>query len=225
MPRTVRDVMTKLVLVAPLDAGYTELVRLMHDWRVSALPIVDADGGIAGIVSEADLLRKGDHDLFEWHLLEGPRRRAERRKAVARTAKDLMTSPAIVLRSTATPSEAARLMREKRLKHVPVTDDRGRVLGMISRVDLLTVFLRGDEAIRDDVLELCARHGAGGGAVTVEVADGVVRLEGSVVLRSERERLVEQAQVTDGVVGVDTEGLQFLVDDAMYPVGPMPWGV
>jgi CBS domain-containing protein len=223
MARTVRDVMTKLVVVAPLDAGYTDLVRLMHDYRVSAIPIVGEDGAIAGVVSEADLLRKGDPELFEWHLIEGPHRRAERRKAAARTARDLMTAPAVVIAPTATSTEAAHLMRERELKHLPVVDERGRVLGVISRVDLLSVFLRGDEAIREDVLGLVRFAGADASAVDVEVLHGVVRLEGSVGFRSDLERLLDRTRSIDGVVDIEAAGLDFREDDTVRPVSPVPW--
>ena len=223
MTRAVRVVMTKLVVVAPIEAGYTELVRLMHDYRVSALPIVGDDGAIVGVVSEADLLRKGDPELLEWHLIEGPHRRAERRKAAARTARDLMTSPAVVISPSASTSEAAHLMRTRGLKHLPVVDDHGRVLGVVSRVDLLSVFLRGDEAVREDVLDLVRIAGADACAVDVEVLDGVVRLEGSIALRSERDRLVEGARTVDGVVDVEGTALDFREDDLMRPVSPVPW--
>ena len=223
MVRTVRDVMTKLVVVAPLDAGYTDLVRLMHDYRVSALPIVGDDGAIVGIVSEADLLRKGDHELFEWHLIDGRHRRADRRKAAARTARDLMTAPPIVIEPGATTAEAAHVMRQRNLKHLPVIDARGRVLGMLSRVDLLSVFLRGDEAIREDVLELVRLAGIDAPAVDVEICDGVVQLEGDIAFRSDRDRLVHRTRSVDGVVDIEAGGLDFREDDTVRPVSPVPW--
>jgi CBS domain-containing protein len=223
MVRTVRDVMTKLVVVAPIDAGYTDLVRLMHDYRVSAVPIVGDDGTIAGVVSEADLLRKDDPELFEWHLIDGPHRRIERRKAAARTARDLMTSPATVIGPRATTSDAAHEMRRRNLKHLPVVDDRGRVVGVVSRVDLLSVFLRGDAAIREDVLELVRLAGADACAVDVDVVDGVVRLDGSVGFRSDRDRLVHRTRSVDGVVDVEAAGLDFREDDTVEPVSAVPW--
>jgi CBS domain-containing protein len=223
MTRVVRDVMTKLVVVAPIDASYTDLVRLMHDYRVSALPIVGDDGAIVGVVSEVDLIRKGDPELFEWHLIEGPHRRGERRKAAARTARDLMTSPAVVIAPTAPTSEAAHEMRTRNLKHLPVVDDHGRVLGVVSRVDLLSVFLRGDDAIREDVIELAHHIGVDASAVHVEVVDGVVRLDGDVGLRSDRDRLVERSRAVDGVVDVEAAALDFQEDDLVQPVSPVPW--
>jgi CBS domain-containing protein len=223
MVRTVRDVMTKLVVVAPLDAGYTDLVRLMHDYRVSAVPVVGDDGAIVGVVSEADLLRKSDRELFEWHLLDGRHRRADRRKAAARSARDLMTAPAIVIGPGATTGEAAHLMRQRNLKHLPVVDRRDRVLGVVSRVDLLSVFLRGDEAVREDVLELVRLAGADASAVDVEVFDGVVRLEGSIAFRSDRDRLLDRTRSVDGVVDIEAAGLDFREDDLVQPLSPVPW--
>jgi predicted transcriptional regulator len=195
----------------------------MHDYRVSALPIVDDDGAVVGVVSEADLLRKGDPELFEWHVLEGPHRRAERRKATARTARDLMTSPPVVIAPTASIADAAHEMRCRNLKHLPVVDERRHVLGVVSRIDLLSVFLRGDDAIREEVLQLVRRAGADASAVDVGVAHGVVRLEGSVGFRSDRDRLVERARSVDGVVDLDARRLDFIEDDVMQPVSPVPW--
>jgi len=185
--------------------------------------IVDHDGAIVGVVSEADLLRKGDPELFEWHLIEGPHRRAERRKAAARTARDLMTAPPVVLAPTATTAEAAHVMRERNLKHLPIVDDRRHVLGVVSRVDLLSVFLRGDDKIREDVLGLVRIAGADASAVDVEVIDGVVRFHGNIPMRSDRDRLFHRTRSIDGVVDIEAAGLDFIEDDTIQPVSPVPW--
>ena len=124
---------------------------------------------------------------------------------------------------TATTTEAAHEMRRRNLKHLPVVDGRGHVLGIVSRVDLLSVFLRGDDAIREDVLQLLRRAGADASAVDVSVVHGVVRLEGSVGFRSDRDRVVERTRSVDGVVDVDALGLDLVEDDMVQPVSPVPW--
>jgi CBS domain-containing protein len=223
MARTIRDVMTKVVVVAPVSAGYIDLVRLLHDHHVSAVPIVDGDGAILGLVSESDLLLKRDPELHEWHLFEGPHRRTERRKAEARTARDLMTAPAVTIGPDARPSDAAHLMRERGLKHLPVVDERGHVLGIVSRVDLLASFLRGDDAIADDARAVVRDEGAQADDVWVEAHDGVVRLAGRVPFRSVRERIVERVRRVEGVVAAEADGLDHEEDDTIAPVSPVPW--
>jgi CBS domain-containing protein len=223
MRRTVRDVMTRVVVVAPVTAAYKDLVRLMHEYRVSALPIVDDEGAITGVVSEADLLMKRDPELHEWHLFEGPHRRSERRKAAARTARDLMTSPAIAIGPDAETTEAAHLMRERQLKHLPVVDEGGRVVGVVSRIDLLSAFLRSDEALADDAAAVVSRVTQDPEVVVSEVRDGVVRVAGVMRFRSERERLVERLRMLEGVVAVEAGDLDFREDDTIQPVSPVPW--
>jgi CBS domain-containing protein len=134
-----------------------------------------------------------------------------------------MTSPAVVVPPTATTAEAAHLMRERSLKHLPVVDERNHPLGILSRVDLLAVFLRGDDAIREDVLGLVRIAGADASAVDVEVIDGVVRFQGMIPTRSDHDRLLHRTRSVDGVVDVEAAGLDFVEDDTIQPVSPVPW--
>lgn len=223
MSQTVREIMTKTVVGAGVDASYKELVRRMHEHRVSAVPIVDDDGRVSGIVSEADLLAKRDPELFEWHLLEGPHRRHERRKAFARTARELMTSPATTIGPDASVTDAAHLMRERSLKHLPVVDPQGRVLGLVSRVDVLASFLRDDDAIADEVQAFLAERLEDPATVAAEVAEGIVRLGGTVELRTTVRMLTDRLRLLDGVVAVDAEHLDWDVDDTVEPVSTVPW--
>lgn len=223
MTRSVREVMTRSVVAAPLSATFKELVRLMHEFRVSSLPIVGEDDAIVGVVSEGDLLLKRDPDLLEWHLLEGPHRRADRRKALGRVARDLMSAPAVTIGPDATTADAAHLMHEKHMRHLPVVDERGHILGIVSRVDLLAAFLRGDDAIADEVAAYLAGRLADPSAVRVEVRDGVVRLEGEVDRRTLAQRIVDRVRLLDGVVSVDAQHMDWDVDDTVQPVSPVPW--
>ena len=223
MTGTVRDVMTRTVVVTPLGATFKELVRLMHGYRVGSVPVVDKDETIVGVVSEGDLLLKRDPELLEWHLLEGPHRRADRRKALGRVARDLMSAPPITIGPDATTSDAAHLMREKGLNHLPVVDEHRKILGMVSRVDLLAAFLRSDDAVADEVTHFLAGRLQDPDAVWVEVHDGIVRIEGLVEYRTLVQRLVDRIRLMEGVVGVDAERLDWEVDDTVAPVSPVPW--
>jgi CBS domain-containing protein len=223
MTGLVGEVMTRTVVVAPEDAPFKELVRRMHEHRVSALPIVTEDGRLVGIVSEADLIAKRDPDLWDWHLLEGPHRRADRRKALGVVAAEVMTAPAITVGPEAPIAEAAHLLRERRLKHLPVVAPDGRLVGMISRVDVLASYLRSDAAIEEEVDAFLARAIEDPATVRTEVRDGVVRLDGLVELRTIARRLVDRLRLIDGVVAVDADGLEWEVDDTIEPVSSVPW--
>jgi CBS domain-containing protein len=223
MPGIVRDVMTRTVVAAPLGTTFKELVRRMHDYRVGSIPVIGEDETIVGIVTESDLLLKRDPELLEWHLLEGPHRRTERRKALGRVARDLMSAPPLTIAPTASATEAAHLMHEKAVKHLPVVDEHGHILGIVSRVDLLASFLRSDDAIADEVSAFLAARTSDPHAVQVEVRDGVVRMEGLVEHRTLAQRIVDRVRLLDGVVAVEAERLDWEVDDTVQPVSPVPW--
>jgi CBS domain-containing protein len=223
MARTVREVMTRTVVAAPLQATYKDLVRMMHDHRVSAVPVIGETDTIVGIVSEADLLVKRDPGLFESHLLERPQRRHARAKALATVARDLMTAPAITIGPDAGVGEAAHLMREHTLKHVPVVDDRGHVLGIVSRIDLLVSFLRSDDAITDEVSGVIAKEVGDPTAVHVEAHDGLVSLEGLVEFHSFADDIADRIRFIDGVVSVDTARLDWEVDDTAEAASSASW--
>ncbi|GAA3340759.1 hypothetical protein GCM10020358_29520 [Amorphoplanes nipponensis] len=149
---TVRDVMTTAVVTVAEHAPYREVVDLLVGNRFSAVPVVDGSRRVTGVVSEADLLRKIEYAGAEApRLFEGRRRRGERVKATGRTAGDLMSAPPVtVLAGTSLPA-AARLMDAEGVKRLPVVDDGGRLVGIVSRGDLLKVHLRPDDEILADV--------------------------------------------------------------------------
>ena len=221
--RTVREVMTKTVVTAPEEAPFKELVRVMREYRVSALPIVGADGSIVGVVSEADLLLKEAPDVLTPHVFEGKVHREERRKAEGKVARDLMTRPAITIGPDAAVTEAAKMMHERHVKRLPVVDELGRIAGVVSRVDLLADYLRDDAEILEDVRTILYRellieeH-----AVTATVDQGVVRLEGQLERRTMVPSIWDRVRSVEGVVGID-ERLTWQLDDTVRPVSPVPW--
>ncbi|MGZ5289845.1 MAG: CBS domain-containing protein [Actinomycetota bacterium] len=221
--RTVREVMTRTVVTAPEEAPFKELVQVMREYRVSALPIVDADGSIVGVVSEADLLLKEAPDILTPHVFEGKVHREERRKAEGKVARDLMTRPAITIGPDAPVTEAAKMMHERHVKRLPVVDELGRIAGVVSRVDLLADYLRDDAEILEDVRTILYRellieeH-----AVTATVDQGVVRLEGQLERRTMVPSIWDRVRSVEGVVGID-ERLSWQLDDTVIPVSPVPW--
>jgi CBS-domain-containing membrane protein len=224
--RTVSDVMTRTVVVVSESAPFKNVVRRMHEYRVSALPVVDDEGRLVGIVSEADLILKEDPELEEGaRLFEGPHRRHERRKAAGLTSRQLMTSPVVTVGPGATLGEAAGLMHRRAVKRLPVVDGSGRILGILSRADLLKVFLRDDGEIEREVREDVIRRTLwiDPDTVSVAVRDGVARLEGQLERRSLIPMIEQLVTAVEGVVGVE-EHLSFLVDDTVpTPEIPTPW--
>jgi CBS-domain-containing membrane protein len=175
--------MTRDVACAHEDTSYKELVKLLASRRVSAVPVVDSRGHVLGVVSEADLLPKQEQPARPVaRLLSARRRRRDRVKAEATVAAELMTRPAVTVDPLATVTEAARRMHRAGVKRLPVVDVVGRLVGIVSRVDLLSAFLRPEEELRREIVEdvifgdlLMAPN-----RFDVDVQDGVVTLQAAV---------------------------------------------
>lgn len=213
---SVQDVMTTDVVTVDQSAGYKEIVDALAKHAVSALPVVDGDRRVLGVVSEADLLHKMEFAGLEphVHLLERKRRRTARNKATADTARDLMSAPAVVVRPNEPLANVAKLMDAERVKRLPVVDESGRLVGIISRRDLLRVYLRDDEAIRDEIVTqvLLRTLWIEPNTITVEVSRGVVTLSGTVDRRSTVPLVVRLVEGVGGVVDV-VDQLTYHYDD------------
>jgi CBS domain-containing protein len=198
---------------------FKELVMLLAENDVTAVPVVDAADRPMGVVSEADLLRKvsGQADPSGRVLLPHPEA-WERAKAEGARAEELMSAPAVCVRPEWTVAEAARLMAVHDVKRLPVVDETDTLLGIVSRGDLMRVFLRHDDAIRDeisrDVLTRTLRLAPS--AVRVEVREGEVTLSGSVEARSLVPIVVRLCRGVDGGVSV-SERISFRTDDTKDP--------
>jgi CBS-domain-containing membrane protein len=227
--RTVADVMTRTVVMANASTGFKDIVRRMEESGVSALPVVNDQDHLVGIVSEADLLLKEEraNQPTHWRPFERGRRRIERTKAEAIVAALLMTAPVITIGPKATLGQAARLLHQNRVKQLPVVDEEDKIVGIVSRTDLLKVFMRPDEEIQREVAEDVLIHSLAIGphSVRTTVQDGVVTVEGRVEHRSLVPLLIGLVRGVDGVVGVENR-LSFEVDDVhVWPQPLTPWGV
>ena len=198
--------MTKQVHIAGPEAPFKLLVRLIEENRVSAIPIVDLRGMPIGIVSEADLLLKERRSELEdgGSRVHAPRRRQQRAKAKGTIASELMTSPAVTVPAEATLAEAARKMQERNVRRLIVLDTQGRIAGIVSRSDLLQVFLRSDEDLRNEIKNLIVPAIFPGGleGLRVNACWNIVTLSGQVHRRSDAQILVRLAGEVDGVVSV-----------------------
>ncbi|WP_328643220.1 CBS domain-containing protein [Streptomyces canus] len=181
-PHIVSDVMTQTVAAIGRGASFKEIVRMMHDWKVSALPVLEGEGRVVGVVSEADLLPKEEFRDSDPDRYTQLRRLSDLAKAGAVTAGELMTSPALTVHANATLAQAARTMAHAKVKRLPVVDDLGMLQGVVSRADLLKVFLREDEDIAEEVRREVVSYlfPTPASSAGVSVRDGVVTLSGRI---------------------------------------------
>ena len=208
----VGDVMTRDVVTITADTPFKHIEQLMNDHNVSAFPVVDPEGGVVGVVSEADLLLRTEAEVSEpggWTRDA----RDRRTKARAQTAAGLMSTPAVCVTPDMPLAAAARLMRQRSVKRLPVVD-HGMLVGIVSRADVLTRYLRSDADIRSDVVEGIVRGSMWLDPSTfeVEVDDGAVRIHGEVDRRSDVEILIHLILGVDGVIDVDPT-LTYRFDD------------
>lgn len=213
--------MTRRVVSIRPDTPFKEVVRILAEYDVTAVPVVDGAGRPLGVVSEGDLLHKASDQSDPSGRVATPAPEAwDRVKAEGTRAEELMSAPAVCARPEWNVVEAARLMAVQDVKRLLVVDETDRLLGVVSRSDLLRVFLRRDTAIREeitrDVLQRTLRLAPS--AVTVLVSEGQVTLEGSVDARSLVPVVVRLCRSVDGVVSV-AEHLSWTTDDTRTPAG------
>lgn len=222
-PQFVRDVMVPGVVAAHEDAVFKEIVAAISRNRISAVPVVDSEHRVVGVVSEADLLARVTHARLSRPRGHRISARAETRaKAHGATARELMTAPAIVTTPDMPLGEAAWLVVTNRVRRLPVVDEEGRLVGIVSRGDLLAQFLRSDEEIRKDIVEnvLVGSYVISAHEVEVTVTEGVVTLRGQVERKSVRNSLLNSVRSVTGVVDVDRTRLTYAVDDTIVATTP-----
>ena len=222
MKRTLVDeVMTTPVVTAVEAMPFRHLVALLYASGIGAVPVIDPESRVLGVVSNADLTAKacGLPDPVAGPGLQLPRRRRERRKAMARTAGELMTAPAVTVTPAATTEQAARIMSRHRVGRLPVRDPlTGRLAGIVTRSDLLRVYLRpcGEIQVEIEGAVFSRVPAADRRRLAVAVSDGVVTISGRVERRSAALKLVAAARQAEGVIQVD-DHLGYDIDD-LYPV-------
>jgi len=203
MNTAVKDVMTTRVIWVKKDATFREMAVALREYRVSAFPVVDDDGKVIGVVSEADMLNKEALD-DEPGMISGILHRRDQAKARGVTAGDLMTAAVVAVRPEDTVEHAARLMYDRRVKRLPVTNEDGRLVGIISRADVLSVFDRTDEAIRQEITDevLLGEFLVDPTGYDLTVKDGIVTLAGRPETSDIGHRIVHRLGHVQGVVAV-----------------------
>ncbi len=208
----VHEVMTKAVVTARPGATLKEAALLLAENGISGLPVVNDEGAVVGVVSEADILAKETaaeserHGVAHW-LLDTRDPWLETRFA-ARTVEEAMSSPVQTIDPDRPVVEAATRMLEEGINRLPVVDPDGTLVGLVSRGDLVRAFVRSDEAIRREIEEDLLRgtlridHPDD---VRVEVADGEVTLSGKVDSPADTEVVPRHVRRVPGVVGVTSK--------------------
>jgi CBS domain-containing protein len=217
MPASVADIMTKRVISATESLPFADIAACMLEHQVSALPVVDAGNHVVGVVSEADLLVKeaavADPGVWDsW--LRGQRKTM----ATAEVAAELMSSPAVTVSPDTPVAEAARLMYARRVKRLPVVTADGRLVGIVSRIDVLSSFRRPDSQVRDDIVSAVAAGDPGSRPrdLQVSVEGGIVTLSGELDSDPAATALLREVRHVEGVVNV-RGNFRFATE---HPAGP-----
>jgi CBS domain-containing protein len=201
MSITIRHLMTTPVVTVRRDTPFKQIVARVRAARVGAVPVIDDSGLVIGTVSAGDLLAR-EARLGGSPVPWAPRR-GRARVSVA-SAGTLMTTPAVTIQSDAAPAEAARLMCRHGAPSLPVVDAAGRLVGIVSRGDILGMFMRPDAAIRREIVHdvIVKDFVLDPHAFTVVVRDGVVTLAGHPETDAVGHYLVEVISRVDGVIAV-----------------------
>lgn len=210
--REVGTVMTSEVVRAVAATPFKDIARWLDEHGISGMPVVDDDEKVIGVVSVSDLMDghiSGEGAVRETEPETGPE------TGGAPTAGELMTSPAVTVRALDSIAHAARTMARHQVERLPVVDEEDRLVGIVTRRDLLQIFLRPDADIRREIIDevLVDALWLTPHAVGVTVVGGVVVLEGCLERRSEVPIAEHMAGQVDGVVSVVSH-LTYRYDDA-----------
>ena len=207
----IKDVMTEDVLTVPTGKSLKETAKLLADTGISGLPVTDDDGNVVGVISEGDILfkersperRRGGS--FAWLFF--PEMVENEAKLDARTAGEAMSSPAITIGPDRPVGEAAARMLDDAVNRLPVVDADGKLLGIVTRADLVRAFTRSDSEIEMEIRkELISRtFWLQPGDLDVQVRDGEVTVAGEVDTKSDADLLPELIAQVPGVVSVDSK--------------------
>ena len=214
MNATVKDVMSTHVFAVREFASFKEIATRLREQRVSAFPVIDLDNKVIGMVSEADLLPKEALECTVPGVLRSLGRSREQSRITAVTAGDLMTKPPVTIGPDASVTHAARLMYNCRIKRLPVTDDDGRLIGIVTRSDVLSVYSRPDAEIQREIAQdlILGKFLCDPARFSVTVNDGIVTIQGTPETAVVGHDLINETRHVEGVVAVR--------DRLSYPAAP-----
>lgn len=227
MRTNVRDVMTADVVAVREDTSFKKAAELLVNHEVNALPVVDEEDRVLGVVSATDLAHKAEFKALGYADDYTPPMRARlrrflaaqqdagERKATGVRVADVMTAPPVTVAPESSIIIAARLMERHGVHRLPVVDSVGKLTGIVTRRDLLRVFTRSDEELKRIIRADLGRYTGwlDPGKIQTAVDDGVVTLAGHIERRNDCAILVRVIGRIDGVVDVHDE-LSWRIDDA-----------
>jgi CBS domain-containing protein len=206
----IEDVMTREVLTVRAETSLQEAAEMLARHRISGLPVVDADDHVVGVLSEGDILFKERGEARKKGLVERWLEASVPEivsKDKARTVSEAMSTPVVTIGPRRPLAEAANTMIDEGVKRLPVVDDDGQLLGIVTRADLVRAFVRSDaeiaREIRDDVIFRALWIAPE--SIEVVVKDGDVRLTGEVETKADGELLPQFVQRVPGVVSVQSK--------------------
>ncbi len=203
----VEDMMTREVWTVRSETPLKEAAEILARQRVSGLPVIDADNRVVGVLSEGDILfkerGKTEEKGFLASLLELGLPDVDS-KLAARTAGEAMTAPAVTIGPKRPLAEAANKMIENGVNRLPVVDQDGKLLGIVTRADLVRAFVRSDDEILHDIREDVIQRTLWIAPETIEVSvqNGEVQLSGTVETKTDAELIPTFVQRVPGVVSV-----------------------
>ena len=218
----VRDLMTRQVVTVSPETTLKEVARVMMDRKISGMPVVDVEGHLVGVVSEGDIVHQESIRRPGTSLMSLLRRSEGSALAVG----EVMTTKVVTVGADDDHTNAARQMESSGVKRLPVVDDDKKLVGLVSRSDLLKAYGRADDEIAAEIESEVVRRilWLDADRVSVSVGEGKVTLAGKVPTRSDARILEEMTRRIDGVVRVDVSNLEFEVDDSRRADTPMSGG-
>src|SRR5581483_9192240 len=221
----IETLMSKHVVTASPDTPLKRVARMLTRYRISGVPVCDESGAVLGVVTEADILCKEQGLIPEPGGMLGwlfEKADSEGARILARTAAEAMSTPAMTIAPGASISEAARIMITRRINRLPVVED-GRLVGIVSRADLVRAFHRSDDEIERELNEDVLLHQLwlSPHDVHVSVADGVVEIAGMVENKTQAQLVTAYALRVPGVVDV-VSNVTWRVDDQSRRLQRMP---
>jgi CBS domain-containing protein len=196
--------MTTGVIAVRGDTSFKEMAAMLGSSRVSGFPVIDRAGKVLGVVSETDMLIKEADRASHPEVFGGLRRSRDLQKAAGVTAAELMTSPPVTIGPEEPVQHAAFLMYDRAVERLPVVDEAGHLVGIVSQVDVLSIFSRPDEEIRREVTDLVTQPNflIDPEDLEVTVEDGIVTLYGRPLTGQIGRDVIEAVRHIEGIVAV-----------------------